>query len=117
MANITDPTAIAFVNELLRPWSDRITGTVVSMEAEWPLWNDVVGPIFAAEPDSDLVIDGAADDGRVILTVGDVETAMFHYDRFVQLINGQFNADTPSGTDVPSVRTVYTKPHVNLIGP
>ena len=105
MADITDPTVIAFVNEAVRPFSDRLVGLSASMDIEIAKWNAVISPLLAGNADADTIMDGSATDGRTPLTKADV----------VNLITQLMTIQTQF--DGGGVFDVISKPHVNVIMP
>ena len=105
MADITDATAVAFVNEAVRPFADRLVGLSASMDIEIAKWNAVIAPILTAYAAGDVFLDGSATDGRTPLTKTDVENFITQ----LSTIQTQF--------DGGGVFDVVSKPHVNVLMP
>ena len=105
MADITDPTVVAFVNEAIRPISDRLVGLNATLDVEIAKWFSVVSPLVSGNANNDEIIDGSQSDGRTPLTKGDLMNFM------TQIIVIQTQLDGVGVFDVVS------KPHVNVILP
>ena len=83
MADITDPTAVRFCNERVRTAADRLAqaynyAKIVS--AEWTA-NDMGTTI--PNNSGDTVIDGAATDGRHVITGEDVNSLINRLDELI----------------------------------
>ena len=105
MALITDPSVVAFVNQAIRPLSDRYVGMNASLDIELAKWFSVISPLLSGAADDDTVDDGSATDGRTILTKADVVNFV------TQMLATQTQLDGGGVFDVIS------KPHVNVIMP
>lgn len=73
MADITDPTVIAFVNEFVRPAGDRMIGLDSTIDVNMSLWFATISPLLSGAADGDVIIDGAEGDGRTVLTKADLD--------------------------------------------
>jgi hypothetical protein len=75
MANITDPVAISFSDQTLRPVSDHLAGMekrLADMVADWTAAN--LNPVYTNNA-ADMLEDGAfGGDGRVPVSGADVQT-------------------------------------------
>ena len=105
MALITDPSVIAFVNQVIRPLSDRYVGMNASLDIELAKWFSVISPLMAAAGNDDTVDDGSDTDGRTVLTKADVVNFV------TQMLATQTQLDGGGVFDIIS------KPHVNVIMP
>jgi hypothetical protein len=105
MADITDPTVIGFVNEAVRPFSDRLVGLDASMDIEISKWFSVISPLIAGNADGDVILDGSQLDGRTPLTKAD----LVNFITQLLTIQTQF--------DGGGVYDIISKPHVNVIMP
>jgi len=105
MADITDPTVIAFVNEAIRPFADRLVGLNASLDIEIAKWNSVISPLITANANEDVILDGSAGDGRTTLTKAD----LVNFVTQLNTLQTQF--------DGGGVFDVISKPHVNVIMP
>lgn len=72
MADITDPTVKAFVNEFVRPAADRIVGLNSTIDVEAARWFATISPLLSGNADGDVILDGSESDGRTPLTKADV---------------------------------------------
>ena len=105
MADITDPSVIAYVNEAIRPFSDRLVGLSASLDIEIAKWNSVISPLISGNVDGDVILDGSANDGRTPLTKAD----LVNFVTQLNTLQTQF--------DGGGVFDVISKPHVNVIMP
>lgn len=82
MANIIDPTAVAFSNAKIRPIADKFMKLywfAKATSSEWTAKN-----MSALIPnDSSLVVDGSAVDGRTPITGGDINILLAHLNTFI----------------------------------
>ncbi len=87
MANITNPQAVHFCNEKLRPMADlvekvRRTGEQFLIDITTEFENNTGGNV-----DGDVVIDGAATDGRSVITKLNVAQVKFVVEQMVTTLN------------------------------
>ena len=101
MPDITNPTVIDFSNTFVRPMADRLIGQDATMATELSRWFATISPLIAGNVGTDPIADGAAEDGRTVITKADVENVMTQ----VTAINTQVNG--------PGVKDVLVKPSVN----
>lgn len=86
MANITDAQAVRFVNENARPMADLIEK--VRRTAEQFAINVVAfEAVTGGNANGDIVIDGAASDGRPIATKGKVAALKYVAEQLVACLN------------------------------
>lgn len=83
MADITDPTAVAFCNEKIRPAADRLAQAYFDAKAVIAEWNARGGTDFIANDLAAEVIDGAQDDGRPVIDGADVNNIINRLSEFV----------------------------------
>ena len=104
---ISDPSVVAFVNEVVRPFSDVFVGFNSDGEIRNITWNNVVtqSAEWIAAADGDLIVDGSATDGRTPLSKADVTNFWAQ----VQVVLTQMNGG--------GVADVVTKPMVNVRTP
>lgn len=76
MADITDPTVIAYINEYIRPTADRRVGLNATRNIQIAKWFATMSGLLAANADSDVILDGSENGGRTPLTKGDVVAFM-----------------------------------------
>src|SRR5690348_15835710 len=90
MANITDPTAIKFSNEQIRPIADRFMKLYYASKAASADWTAKgLGALFPN--DSSLVVDGSATDGRTPITGGDVNIIVSHLNTLIADLEASSN--------------------------
>lgn len=103
MADVTDPQAVRFCNERVRPAADRFAQLYywcVSLRDEWTA-QDIAGLI----PNStDVVLDGSATDGRPIITGADVHAVK---DRVVEFLD---NLDADTAAKLNEILAVSVNP-------
>jgi|SRR6185312_3149757 len=111
MATITDPQAILFTNENLRPACDRFMSSWRTLQQLASMYSaKALGPIVAGTTtlQNEFVADGATNadgtkgDGRTQLLGYDVDNAMTQINNLITLVNGQ-----------PNILPALTKPSVN----
>jgi hypothetical protein len=105
MALISDPTVVAFCNQVVRPIADRMVGMKATIDIEAATWTATINPILAGFADGDTIDDGADQDGRTVLTKSDIVD-------FVTEMNA-FKAQL----DAPGVFDTVNKPKVNTLMP
>lgn len=71
MANITDSQSILFVNNKARPLADKIIQMYWFAKSVLQQYNSTA-LLTSITNDASVIIDGAASDGRTIITGGDV---------------------------------------------
>lgn len=103
MADITDPTILGYVNNVIRPFKDRYVGMKQAGDVEISRFHATIKLTadWIQASDSDVILDGSAGDARTPLTKGDV-TAMLT----------QMEAFRTQG-DIPGVMEVLIKGSVN----
>lgn len=77
MANITDPTAVRFCNEQVRPAADRLVQLYWWLKAVKQEY--IATPALASSIPNDAtatVVDGSATDGRTTITGADVQATL-----------------------------------------
>jgi hypothetical protein len=72
VADIVDPTVVAWCNDVVRPVADRMVGLNATIDIEASRWFATISPLLAGNADGDTVIDGSAADGRTTLTKADI---------------------------------------------
>ena len=72
MADITDPTVIAFCNNFARLAGDRMIGLDSTIDVNMSLWFATISPLIAGNADGDIILDGSANDGRTVNTKADL---------------------------------------------
>ncbi len=72
MADITDPTAVAFCNENVRVAANQLAQAYNNATAIVAQWTALGGASFIANEPLDEVIDGAQNDGRPVINGADV---------------------------------------------
>ena len=90
MANITDPAAIAFSNNQIRPSADRYMSTywwAKQLVADWT--SKGLSSLFPN--DSSVVVDGAATDGRTVITGADVNIIVSHVSALITDLEASSN--------------------------
>ena len=91
MADITNPQAVRFCNERVRPAADRFAQLywwAKAVAAEWAAQG-----IGALIPDgASEVIDGARFDGRAVITGADVNTLAARVSEFIALLEADEKA-------------------------
>jgi hypothetical protein len=92
MANITDPTAVRFCNEQVRVAADK------TVQFYW--WCKQLKVEYVANPslatlipnDSSPLIDGAAQDGRTVLTGADVNAVLTNINALITSLEANSSA-------------------------
>ena len=82
MPDITDPEAVRFANEKVRTLADAATAYYYAATAFLNEWN-ATGMATKIPNTADPIIDGAATDGRTIITGADVNGLKSHVDTMV----------------------------------
>ena len=112
MAQITDPTVIAYYNTVIRPLANRYAGIVATMAVERAKWNDVIKPLMSENAPSDEIMDGAHADGRQVLTKGsgnkfwDVVDPMMDVVEGLEIVSLPANPNATEDLLAPKVLTV-----------
>jgi hypothetical protein len=90
MANITDPSAVKFSNEQVRPAADRIMQFYwfcKGLKVQWTSQN-----LAALIPnDASLMVDGSAQDGRTQITGADVNVLLSNLNTFINSLEANTN--------------------------
>lgn len=92
MADITNPEAIAFCNEKIRPAADRLAQTYYFAKAvaqEWTANN--LGDLIPVS--ADPIIDGSATDGRHPITANDVNVMIGILNEYIAAMEASGNQD------------------------
>ena len=71
MADITNPEAIRFCNEIVRPLAEKMRGLKVEIDAALVTWNAGIGTIIGSSA-GDAIQDGRDAEGVSRLTAADV---------------------------------------------
>ena len=71
MADITNPEAIRFCNEIVRPIAEKMRGLDVEIDAALVTWNAGIGAIIGSSA-GDAIQDGREDEGVSRLTAANV---------------------------------------------
>jgi hypothetical protein len=91
MADISDPQAVRFCNERVRPAADRFAQLywwAKAVAAEW----EAQGIAAKIPNDASVILDGAATDGRPIITGADVNTMAARVAEFIALLEATGSA-------------------------
>lgn len=105
MALISDPTVVAFCNQVIRPVADRMVGLNVACDNELALWDATISGLLSGFADGDTIDDGSDADGRTTLTKVDVVNFVTQMQAYQTQLNGV------------GVFDVINKPRVNTIMP
>ena len=103
MPDIVDPQVIKFVNEQIRPMSERLVALDASIEAMLATYFVNVNPILVGSASSDPIEDGRAPQGVSRLELADVQALVAQ----LQTIQTQFLG--------AGVKDVLTKPNVRTL--
>lgn len=88
---ITDPNAVRFVSDHLRPMADKLASTYYEAHEVLNLWNATqMGLEFPV--DGGDVEDGAHDDGRTVINGNDVQLMMARVQELVTDMEANNNA-------------------------
>lgn len=104
MADITNPEAVRFSDEQIRPLAEKLRNLKAEVDAAMVEWFNGTNALFPN--DGSVLIDGRADQGDTVLTGGDVNNLV------TQLLAYQAQLDQAGVADVvakPCVRRLRTE--------
>ena len=110
MADITDPTLVAFCNEVVRPLSDHLVGLKASIDARMVQYDANVRDTVTPAANGDDIIDGSQSDGRAPLTIMDLKRFIIQVELIQELLDGSSPTQTATGA---FAMEYITKPMVN----
>lgn len=92
MANVTDPEAVKFCNEVIRPLADRFIQLYYAAKTAQQSFTakNLAGRLPNA---ADLIIDGSAQDGRTQITDGDVNLVLSYAGGLVTAMEASSNLE------------------------
>ena len=96
--SITDPEAIRFTNEQIRPLAERFRNLYFELEALVPYWVDTIGSMIPNDP-SELIEDGRED----VTTLSGEDIGKF-ISEAVKFMNGIEEVGSLSAITKPCVR-------------
>jgi len=93
MADVTNEQVVRFANEHGRGTADAICQLYYRLDRVNDLWTQQgIGTLISGNDDADTIIDGAAEDGRPLLTVGKLETLMAQVQALLTTLDNEAEA-------------------------